>query len=64
MRNRLLGLSEKGIPVVGEKVAKAPIPKEWREKIRAVVHPGDLWLEELFELPLKEYGYYNSGGGE
>ena len=56
-RRNMLGLDQKGIPIIKGERACAPIPQEWQKKIFAVTAQGNRWLEQVFNLPLSEYGY-------
>jgi len=58
-RKEMLGLDKEGIPFLRGEKARAPISAAWREKIYAVTEEGNRRLEQVFNLPLEKYGYFD-----
>ncbi len=58
-RKKMLGLNEEGVPFLQGAKARAPMSPAWRDKIFAVTKEGNRWLEQFFDLPLGEYGYFD-----
>lgn len=56
-RRTLLGLNRYGIPIEAGEKARAPILREWRERIYAATADGNRWLMKAFGLPLDKYRY-------
>jgi len=57
-RRKMLDLDPKGIPFNRGDKASAPIPAEWKKKIFSFTAQGNRWLEQVFNLPLSEHGYF------
>jgi hypothetical protein len=57
-RKTLLGLNHQGIPIEAGEKARAPIPREWQERIYTATADGNRWLMEAFGLPLDRYRYF------
>jgi hypothetical protein len=59
-RCAMLGLDGYGIPLLHGSKADLAISADWRDKILELTHSGNQWLAEVFDLPLREFGYLKS----
>jgi hypothetical protein len=57
-RKKMLGLGKNGVPFLGGEKARAFISEAWQNKIYELTAEGNRWLQEVFNLPLAEYGYF------
>jgi hypothetical protein len=59
-RRKLLGLDQKGKPLVSGGKARAHISPKWQKKILKTTRQGNLWLQESYGLALEKYGYFGT----
>lgn len=60
VRRDLLGVDPDGAPLEKGEKARGQISPEWQRRIYETTWQGNLWLQEVYGLPLEKYGYFGN----